>query len=163
MTYQPGDIGLCKGTGWEDRLIEAGEHLHGDGRWSIYSHAFIVTGADGPTVEAQAAGVVRSTVASHGPAVKIFSPPAGVDRSKVVEFGVSRLGDTYDYLDDVLLGVDCLLHTRLRQRRPGTWICSELASAALTAGGWRSPLPAALTMPADLARLLTPTTGRTVP
>lgn len=152
--YQPGDIGLCKGTGLLDRLIEVGERIHGDGPWSVYSHAFVIVSADGGTVEAQGAGVIRSTVASHGTAVTVFACPPGVDRATVVGFAEAQLGDSYGYLDDALLGVDCLLRTQLHEHTGRAWICSELAAAALEAGGWVSPLPPALTMPADLARLL---------
>lgn len=153
MAYTPGDIGLCRGTGLLDRLIETGERLHGAGPDAVYSHAFIVATADGGTIEAQAHGVVRSTVASHGPAVTIFAPPPSVDRATVVAYATGELGVEYGYWDDVLLGLDCLLHTRLHERGDSL-ICSELAALALQAGGMALPIAAALMMPSDIAHLL---------
>jgi len=151
--YRPGDIGLCRGTGLLDGLIHLGERLHGAGRDAVFTHAFIVATADGGTVEAQARGVVRATVASHGPAVTIFPCPAAVDRSKVVAYAEGKLGVEYGYLDDMLLGVDCLLHTRFHDRGDSL-ICSELAALALHDGGWRLPMPASLMMPSDVAAAL---------
>lgn len=150
---QPGDIGVCHGTGIVDRVIEFGERLHGAGRDAKWSHAFVVVSAQGDTIEAQAFGVVRSTVASHGPDVRIFDCPAGVDRQKVVATANKMLGVEYGYWDDLLLGIDCLTHWTLHERGDSV-ICSELAAMCLVAGGWKSPLPPALTMPSDIAAAL---------
>jgi len=150
VIYRPGDIGLCRGTAPMDRLIEAGEWLHGAGRDAVFTHAFVVVNPEGRTIEAQARGVVRATVASHGPAVTIFACPPGVDPAKVVAYAESQLGVEYGYLDDVLLGVDCVMHTKFHEHGDSL-ICSELAALALHAGGWTLPKPAALMMPSDLA------------
>lgn len=153
--YRPGDVGVCHGAGALDRLIDAGEWLHGAGRLSRWSHSFVVTDADGGTIEAEGAGVVRAHVGDH-PDRLILACPPGVDRAKVVAFAVSQLGDRYNYGQDIWLGLDCLLHTGFADPDKGTWICSELVSAALCAGNWKPAIPPRMTFPSDLPRLLTP-------
>jgi len=147
--YAPGDVGLCRGTAILDRLIETGESIHGAGRGSRFSHAFVIVTPEGGTVEAQAKGVVRATVASHGPAVTILGAPAGLARPAVVDYAISRLGTAYNFLDDGLLGVDCLLGTTWHSHSKAV-ICSELAALAWQAGGWALPRPAAEIMPSTI-------------
>lgn len=151
---QPGDIGVTTGSTLTDRVIQLGQHLHGDGAASKWNHAFVIVDNDGGTIEAQAAGVVRSEVSRH-PHHVLFECPAGVNRAEVVKFAIQQLGTEYDWIDIVALGIDCLLHTKLHEHTDA-WICSELAAAALIAGGWKPPLQPALTMPADLFSELIP-------
>jgi hypothetical protein len=150
---QAGDIGLCHGTGLLDRTIEFGEKLRGAGSYSQWSHAFVVVSNGGDTIEARSRGVVRSTVGSHGKALRIFDCPAGVDRDAVVAKAVESLGIEYGYLQDVLLGIDCLTHWKLHVRGDALF-CSELAAICLQAGGWKCPMPPSLVMPSTLGRLL---------
>lgn len=156
--FVPGDVGLCKGTAILDRLIELGERLHGAGKGSVYSHAFVIVTPEGGTIEAQAAGVVRATVASHGPDVTILSAPEGVDRAGVVAYATGRLGTPYNFLDDALLGVDCLLGTTWHSHSKSL-ICSELAALSWQAGGWPLERPAAEIMPSDLFDLTSGSAG----
>lgn len=149
--WRAGDIGATTGSAFVSRLIQTGQRLHGDPFYE-WNHIFVVVDSDGGTVEALGRGVARSNVAGHGETLNLGCPD-GVDRAKVVEFAVSKLGTEYGYFDDVLLGVDCLTRARLCWRGDSL-ICSELGALALMAGGWRSPLPAALTMPADLVAAL---------
>lgn len=152
-TWLPGDIGATTGPAAVSRLIQMGQRLHGD-RFYKWNHIFVVVDSTGGTVEALGHGVARSSLMDHGQVLHLGCP-AGVDRARVVEFALSKLGVEYGYLDDVLLGVDCLTRARLCWRGDSL-ICSELGALALEAGGWRSPLPAALTMPADLVAALSP-------
>lgn len=77
--------------------------------------------------------------------------PDGVNRDRAVRYAHRALGEGYDWLDDVDLGVDCLLHTRLHDDRRDVTICSELVARAWQAGGWACPKNPALVYPADLA------------
>lgn len=150
--WQAGDIGAERNSSALARLIQVGQFVYGDRHWR-WNHIFVVTDDNGGTVEALGAGVVRSTVGDRT-VINLGCPP-GVDRLKVVEFAVSKVGTPYDFLDDVLLGFDCLpphteLHTDGRRL-----ICSELGCEALIAGGWESPRKPALTKPGDLIDALT--------
>ncbi|MDQ2729208.1 MAG: hypothetical protein M3Y91_15425 [Actinomycetota bacterium] len=156
MTYTPGDIAVVTGTGFWDRLIQTGQGLTASRKWKKWNHAIVIVTPGGGTVEAEAKGVVYDDMANH-PDPLILPCPAGVDRNKVVAFASSKVGAGYDFFDDVLMGLDCLAlgHLKLHEHGSG-WICSELAAAALVAGGWRSPKDPAAMMPSDLAMALSP-------
>lgn len=149
MTWQAGDIGAADGTALVSRLIQFGQYIHGDPFWR-WNHIFIVTDSLGNTIEATGRGVTRSNVSEHKNTVNLGCP---ADRSKVVEFAESQVGIEYGYLNDVLLGMDCLLGWKWSWRGDSL-ICSELGALALEAGGWTSPIAPSLTMPADLVREL---------
>lgn len=146
--WEPGDIGVTTGTATISRLIQTGQRIHGDAFWK-WNHAFVVVDEAGNTVEALGRGVVCSNVANHGEQLNLGCP-AGVDRLKVVEFALSKIGDDYSYTGDVCMGVDCLLRTKLHVHSQHSEFCSELAAEALEAGGWVSPTLPALTMPSTL-------------
>lgn len=154
--WRAGDIGAASGNAGVSRLIQTGQRLRGDQYWK-WNHIFVVVGDAGQTLEATGNGVAKGHVLRHDQTLNLGCP-AGVDRAKVVEYAWSRYGVEYGYVDVVLLGFDCLTHARLRWRGDSL-ICSELGALALMAGGWASPLPAALTMPADLVAGLTLTKG----
>ena len=151
--WRAGDIGATRGSGFAARLIRFGQRLHGD-RYYRWNHIFVVVDDQGGTVEAGGHGVERSNVSKH-PETLNLGCPAGVDRARVAGLAVSKLGVEYGYLDVVLLGIDCLTGAELHLRRGDSLICSQLGALALIAGGWHSPLPPALTMPADLVAALT--------
>lgn len=147
MIWSPGDIAVETGPSKVDRLIQFGQRIHGCKLWQ-WNHAIVVINAAGDTIEAGGHGIVRGTIGSRDVAKLRF--PAGVDRERVVMFAATQLGVKYNYPGVVLLGVDCLFDTKLHSHGK-TMFCSELAAAALNAGGWHSPLIPARTMPADLA------------
>lgn len=147
MTWAPGDIGAERNNSKLARLIQAGQLLWGDRNWH-WNHIFVVTDSDGGTIEAAGRGVVRSNVGNRD-VIKLRFPD-GVERSKVVAFATSKLGTPYDYWADVVLGIDCLFHTRLRGESQRRLICSELGALALRAGGWTPPIPTWLIKPGDL-------------
>ncbi len=152
--WLPGDIGATTGTAFLSRLIQFGQHLHGDAYWK-WNHIFVVVGPNGETVEALGKGVVRSNVANHGEQLNVGCPE-GVDRTKVCEYALSRLGTEYGYFDDFLLGVDCLAHAHFAWRGDSL-ICSELGALSLVAGGWKGlRQPPERTMPGDLVYQMQP-------
>lgn len=146
--WSPGDIGVTTGEGAISRLIQTGQRIHGDAFWK-WNHAFIVVDWEGNTVEALGRGVVCSNVSEHGKQMNIGCPP-GVDRDKVIEFALSKIGDKYSYTGDVYMGIDCLLHTKFHTHSKHSEFCSELAAEALKAGGWQPPTIPALTRPSTL-------------
>lgn len=162
METSVGSIGVCHGTSVLDRLIEVGEFIHGDGKQSKDSHVFIVTDTSGGLVQAVERGVSKGNLSQYPNHVEVFPCPAGVDGEKVAAFALGEVGDSYDFYELALMGVDCLLHTKFHVHTKA-WICSELAAAALVAGGWVSPKIPALMMPADIGNALRgrPVKGRT--
>jgi hypothetical protein len=151
--WTPGDIGVTTGPDFVSRLIQFGQHIHGDAYWK-WNHAFIVVDSQGGTIEAQGAGVVHSNVSTHGEMLNLGCPD-GVDRLKVVGYAVSRVKTKYSYPDVVLMGIDCLTHARLSWG--GGVICSQLAAECLMEGGWQGlKQDAADTMPADLVDQMQP-------
>lgn len=146
--WHPGDIGVERNGSFLARLIQTGQRVAGNIHW-VWNHAFVVVDDQGNTIEAQGQGVVRGNVTGRD--VINLGRPAGVDRKKVVGFALSKLGTPYDFLDDVVLGVNCLLGTHWRGAERDRLICSELAALALQAGGWTPPIPTWLIKPADLA------------
>lgn len=153
---QPGDVFVTRSPGALGKIIRLGERLHGGGKAAYWNHAGIVVDNQGGTVEAAARGVVRNTITAH-PTRLILPFPEGVDRAKVAHFAVSQLGLHYGYFEVCLLGLDCILPLRFHDHGKRSWICSELAAAALVAGGWSPSLISALTMPSDLVIELTGT------
>lgn len=157
--YIPGTVGVCHSTGTLSELIRTGEFLaRRHRRWPAWkpskppwywNHGFVIVSETGDTIEAEAAGVVKSHVDSHGDRL-LLPLPRGVNGAAVVAFATAALGDPYSIPDDVFLGIDCLTGWRLHDPRTGVYVCSELAAAALIAGGWESPKLPVLTMPADL-------------
>lgn len=156
VVWRAGDVGATTGKAFTSKLIQTGQRWHGDQFWK-WNHIFVVVDDDGNTVEALGRGVARGHVSDHGETLNLGCP-AGVDRLKVCAFAVAHLRIEYGYTDVCLLGFDCLTHSRLCWRGDSL-ICSELGALALIAGGWKSPLAAALTMPADLVAGLTLTKG----
>lgn len=151
FNWQPGDIGVERNGSFLARLIQTGQRISGNNHW-VWNHAFVVVGPNGATVEAAGKGVSYGNVSGRD--VLNLGCPAGVDRAKVVAFAISKLNTPYDFLDDVVLGVNCLLGTHLRGADRDRLICSELAALALQAGGWVPPAPTWGIKPADLADML---------
>jgi hypothetical protein len=146
--WAPGDIVAETNSSFLARLIQLGQWLWGNRNWR-QNHILIVVNAQGGTIEAQAAGVVRSTVGTRKLTKLRF--PDGVERDKVVAYAEYRLGTPYDYWDDVALGIDCVFRTHFRDTDSKKLICSELGALALSAGGWRHHLPTWQYKPGDLA------------
>jgi hypothetical protein len=156
---RPGDVMLAHASGTLSSLIAVGErlrlrHLHTGLGW-LPTHAGIITDADGSTIEATSAGVVRSSVAAHQ-RWTYLPCPEGVDRAKVVTCAASMLGWRYDWHDLVDLGVDCLTGAHLHDVAAHQVICSELAALSLVAGGWHCPKAPGEVMPSDLFEWLSP-------
>lgn len=168
--YEPGSIFLAHSDSFLGALIRTGEWLREHvwqvlhhsrrraGAWE-WNHAGVIVSAEGGTIEALGAGVVRSDMHVHDDAV-VCLPPVGVDPTKVVAFAERQLGRPYGWIEVVLMGVDCVLGTGFRLRASHrSWICSELAAAALEAGGFALSRPVDLTMPFDLAEEVGPWTS----
>lgn len=150
MAWRAGDIGAASGIAFTDRLIQFGQLLRRDRFWQ-WNHIFIVVDDNGGTIEAGGNGVARGHVADHPTSLNLGNP---VDRLLTIGFVTRKLGVPYGYLDVVLLGIDCLFGSRLHWRLGKAVICSELASQALIAAGWKSPQAPSLMKPADVVAAL---------
>ena len=75
--------------------------------------------------------------------VRILRPPTTVNAARTLWFARGEVGADYGFLTVVSTGFDILTPSwfHLPVRRPGTWICSALASEALRYGGWCSRWP----------------------
>jgi hypothetical protein len=164
MGYVPGYVFVTHAKGAGSTMISLGEHLsalwhpsklvHKPRPW-YYTHAGVIVGDDGTTVEAQAAGVVHGNIAAYA-AHALLRPPPGVDLAKVAAAAEAMVGWSYGWGDLIDMGVDTLLHTRLADTDKHQTICSQLAALALVAGGWTIPdgrRPARV-MPSTLDRWL---------
>lgn len=148
-----GDVMLAHSGGIGGWAIGVGEALRDGPKAARWRHAGIITSSEGSTIEATAAGVVRSSVSAHS-AWTWLSAPAGVDRPVVVAAAAAMLGWRYNWGDLAALGIDCVLGTHLHDASRHQVICSELVALALICGGWHSPKAASEIMPADLYELL---------
>ena len=152
----PGDIMLAHSRGIGGWMIKTGEALRDGPKAAKWTHAGLVVGNQGETIEAQSAGVVRANLADHKTFIVIPCPP-GVARIKVLDAVLGMVGWKYSWLDLILMGVDCLFNTKLHtSKHTGNQvICSELVALCLVAGGWKSPKSPYAMMPSDLDKALT--------
>ena len=151
-----GDFLLVHSTGVFPWLIRVGERLHFKGKGSQWSHAALIVSDDGKTIEAQARGVVASTVSAHSVCQVVDSGLSDAGRQQVCRFAASCLGDEYGYLTLASIVLDLLTPSFLTFRRPKTLICSELVARSLEHGGWICPdLDTSQVMPSDLCRWFT--------
>jgi hypothetical protein len=155
VTQQPGDIGLVSIAGNVGRLIRLGQWLLGDG-YRNYEHSFVAVDADN-IVEAETGGAVL--VPLHYDAVLWLRCPP--EYGLAVACAARRMvGTPYSFADYFALAAVRLHLPSKRLRRyvtdSGHEICSQLADAAASRGGWHlftdGRLPQAVT-PGDLTAL----------
>jgi hypothetical protein len=133
---------FCHSKGIVGRAIRLAERI----RWrggDAYNHVAIlaepVGSNDWRVIQAEARGVtdtgLLSTIAPGG-SYTIVPLPAGVSHLKVVDFARAQVGRRYGVLTIVSNVVTILTPKFISFRRPWTFICSGLATAALWYGGW---------------------------
>ncbi|MFG3014332.1 hypothetical protein ACGFZB_28715 [Streptomyces cinerochromogenes] len=158
---QPGDFALTKIRGVTGRLINAGQHLIGDG--SPVQHAFVYVG-NGYIVQAMPGGaeLIRLEDASE-PVLWSTGriPLTEVQRLFISEYAIGLVGTPYSFLDYASIA---LAHFRIRPRWVREFvadshhlICSQLVDEAYLRAGVHlfsdGRIPGDVT-PGDLWRLL---------
>lgn len=142
-----GDLVFTHSRSVIGKAIRLAERLH----WrtgSTYSHVAILDAkamTGWRVIQAERRGVTRgvllSDLATPGK-YTVVSLPEDVCRSDVLEFARSKVGTKYGVgsLFSILFNILTPHFVRLDFRRDNTLICSALASLALLAGGWMSPI-----------------------
>lgn len=117
-------IACHKGSSLVSRLIEW--QTRGD-----YSHVSLVL-PDGRQIEAWSDGVhINDTFDLHGSSVDFFTVDATADQvASMVAFAQQEVGCKYDWWGDA-----CFVTRTHPNPSDNRWFCSELAYAALAAGG----------------------------
>jgi hypothetical protein len=157
--YTPGDFILTHGRGFLSWLIRFGQRLRffGENRkYAWWSHAALITSADGEIIEADGDCVIRAHLSDYTPTeyyIVRLSPELADqrDRNQMVAFAVSSLREKYDHLAAISIALSLLTGSRLAFYFEGQSMCSGLVARALertNAIFKRSP---AHTLPADLA------------
>lgn len=160
LSYEPGDFLLAHRHHAIARLITLAQRRRfrgADGQYAHWSHCALVVEPDGELVESESRGVTRSPVSKYradeyhlvrlGPQ---FVPSA---RSRTVRYATAQVGQPFGYLALFGSGLYLLFDWPVRLSRDRHVICSGLVTRALQEGGLLLDVDAALTLPADLAKL----------
>jgi uncharacterized protein YycO len=128
----------------------------GDARpFAHWSHAALITTAEGTLVEAEGRGVQRSTIAKyHQDEYHLVRMDAYLDdqqRTAAAQLAERQVGEGFGYLVMLSLAIWLLTGVPLRWARRDHQICSGLVARALRAAGQRFARPPAFMLPADLA------------
>ena len=158
--YDPGDFLLTHRHHPIARLITVAQErrFRGvDAPFAHWSHCALVVGGDGTLVESESTGVTRSPISKYkadeyhlvrlGPG----STPPGRDRT--VAYATAQIGQAFGYLALFGAALYLLMGLPIKLARRRHVICSSLVVRALQAGGLMPGVDAALTLPADLAKL----------
>ena len=158
--FTAGDFILAHRNHVIARLISFAQKRRFRGADAVYahwSHAAVVGGADGGLIESEIRGVVRSPIskyhASEYHLVRLGADFAQADRTRAADYAAAQVGQGFGYLDMVGAALYLLFGWPLRMVRHDHVICSGLVVRALQSGGRLLELDAALTLPADLAKL----------
>jgi hypothetical protein len=152
-----GDVLLIRGPGWLGRLIRlgAGRRLSNDGRrYAYWSHAAIVLSDEGHLLEVHARGVgvcgIEKFRNNDFCYVRLrLSEPA---RYQAVRYAYDFIGQRYDLVGFLLLGLSVTMGHRLRVPDTGKPGCVSLIVRALERAGMAFDRPPPEMMPADLAK-----------
>ena len=127
-----------------------------DRRFAHWSHAALIVGADGSLVEAEATGVVRSSIDKYRDGeyhVVRFGADFTPDcRAAAVAYAESQVGQAFGYLDMAGASLHLLFGWPLRWVRRNHEICSSLVVKALQHGDRLCEFDPPTTLPADLAK-----------
>lgn len=152
-----GDLLLIRGTGWLGRAIRLGawrRFRNDDRRYGYWSHAALVVNDAGHLLEVHARGVglcriekYRSTDFCY---VRLGLSEAA--RHDATQYARAHLGQRYDLLGFVLLGLSVTFGDLFRVPDTGKPGCVSLIARALERAGITFERAAPELMPADLAK-----------
>jgi len=160
---KPGDLVFAHSTGILGRIIRMGERIRFK-EGSHWNHVAIVDrpleDGDFTIIQAEARGVTsdkRLSSIAPGGEFRIVRLPAGVSRSKVLQFAHAQVGSRYGFLTIFSIAIDILTPFWVPSfRTRNSWICSAVAQESLRCGGWlHSWGDVYLVTPSDLFMALT--------
>ena len=158
--FVPGDLILAHRHHFLAGLISQAQKRRFKGADAVYahwSHSALIVEKDGTLVEAETAGVKRNPIsryrADEYQLVRLGPDFSAEGRARAVAFANTQVGQGFGFLDLFGASLYLLFGWPLRLVRSGHEICSGLVVKALQAGGLVPDLDAALTLPADLAKL----------
>lgn len=135
-TYRAGDIFVEHGTDLFSRIVQFGQRWRFPQLESRWSHAGVIVGDDGTTVEAEANGVQQRKLTPDRNVMVIAIEPQEA-RDQVAKFATSRLGDKYGWATIACLVLRLLPPDRLTFGVSGSLVCSGLvAEAMFSASSW---------------------------
>jgi uncharacterized protein YycO len=156
-----GDLVFFHGPNFFSRLIRFGQGLRfrGDRRkYAYWNHVGVIVeiGENGPVIVEAVKNVQRNILWENYSeldyVVKIVSPDLNrIDRKEVVEYCERQVGDSYDWVEIVSIGINCIFGGSISIKFSTSHICSGLAGEALERAGFDFGRTAADLMPADLA------------
>lgn len=158
--FVPGDFILAHRHNLIAGLISQAQKRRFKGADAVYahwSHSAMIVGNDGVLVEAEVTGVRQNPISRYHAdeyhLVRLGSEFSAEGRAGAVAYSRAQVGQGFGFLDMFGVSLYLLFGRPLRLVRRGHEICSGLVVRALQAGGLVPELDAALTLPADLAKL----------
>lgn len=159
-SYDPGDFLLTHRHHPIGRLISVAQERRFRGEDACYAHwthCALVVGGDGVLVESESTGVTRSPISKYKAdeyhLVRLGSDATPPARDRTVAYATAQVGQAFGYLALFGAALYLLFGLPIQLVRRGHVICSSLVVGALQAGGLMPDVDAALTLPADLAKL----------
>lgn len=159
-SYDPGDFLLTHRHHPIARLISLAQERRfrgADACYAHWSHCALVVSGDGALVESEKTGVTRSSISKYRAdeyhLVRLGSDLMPPERDRTVAYASAHVGQAFGYLALFGAALYLLFGLPVELARRGHVICSSLVVGALQAGGLMPDLDAALTLPADLAKL----------
>jgi hypothetical protein len=155
--FQPGDFILTHRRHAVSRLIRVAQKIRGrERRYSYWSHAALVVGADGSLVEAETKGVIRRNLSYYRDVeyhlVHLGDSADRRDREQVVAFAESLVGQPFGLLDLFSVGLSLLTGAKVNVSYESHLMCSALVARALERTSAIFGDEPAHMLPADLAR-----------
>lgn len=152
-----GDLLLIRGEGWLGKAIRLGawrRFRKDDLRYGYWSHAALVVNDAGHLLEVHARGVGLCGIEKYRAAdfchVRLRLSEEG--RGAAAQYARSHLGQRYDLVGFVLLGISVTFGDLFRVPDTGRPCCVSLIARALSHAGIDFARPAPELMPADLAK-----------
>lgn len=159
-SYEPGDFLLTHRHHPIARLISLAQERRfrdADAPYAHWTHCAVVVGVDGELVESESAGVTRSPISKYRSdeyhLVRLGPDVMPMARGRSVTYATAQVGQAFGYLALLGAALYLLFGWPIKLARRQHVICSSLVVRALQAGGLMPDVDAALTLPADLAKL----------
>lgn len=142
MTVSVGDLVFCHSKGLVGWGIRVAQRLRNPSAAATWNHVATVVDTTSPgapwVIAAEGHGVRRRRLTEVAPGGKFCTVPRpyGVQPILQTEYLEDVCGDKYGFLTIASCLLTLLTPSAFAFRKPGTYICSGLATVALTFGGW---------------------------